>query len=1168
MSSSLQGKPDSQRRHVSNEEAAVFPENARPTDESLTVISKTNPVVEPTPSNSDKIIDLSRKPVSPEAIVESLRGKRLAHFELIEPIGVGGMAAVIRARDTQLDRIVALKILPPEMALEQENIQRFHQEARAAAKLDHENIGRVFYCGEDQGLHFIAFEFVEGQNLRTILEKRGRLPVPEAIRLIVQIAAGLEHAATRGVVHRDVKPSNIIITSAGQAKLVDMGLARNMEPRSERDLTQSGMTLGTFDYISPEQALEPREADSRSDIYSLGCTLYHMLTGQPPVPEGTPAKKLQFHQHHAPVDPRDIDPAIPKEMVAILGKMMSKNPKDRYQRPIHLVHHLMQLGHKLGITEGLPEVILVSDAGLPGEPRSRPVLLVGLALAALVAVVLLVSLTGEPAKVVSGTFAGSGGDNPPFKPGGEIKIPKPKASHPEVVRNRKDLEEVLKDTSAKFIKAKIETTKPIDLDGLVFKGDKNQKLELWSDSVEDAIVCLHYEDSDKPIGLVFSGGEEVVLRGIKFELASETTPTQPVAIIAVRGVKKLRIERCIFVQTKVPGIPAPSSTPGSVPRVHLASLLIDAPKDADNPAPIVEIKDCLFDSHGAGGQMAVAINGAADVRVTDSAFKPHGAFFQFREKCTEENTLVSLEHCEGFVVLGPALRFNKGASAHVRNERSGFFRPTGALAPNTGLPEPGLIFLGTDAHLRYEGQGNLYHNLNALVERKKEPLIAVAEEFQEFLRKNKNGSSDKESRHLNQAASPLYYHENPLGRSDNLAFLLKAEHYKQVGLRSTWSGPLPALPNVVVVKKSPEKIVDPGTDLSKPGTYKDLHAALAVAEDGDVIFIKHGASRDVKVAVELRPGISVTLKPFDEDYQPRLIFDTGFAADKDSALFTIKRGSGKLHIKNMEILLTPELADYQSQSMFRLGESAHLVFNNCVLTMRPTNGVKCHVVTFVDLDGMVKMGAGSGSSAKVEFHECFIRGAGDLISLRGSRILPVELNDCLVALDGSLLDIKATDKAMPMEVGVRWKMKRSSVFTAKSVFALHSMAAKCLMETNANVENCLLASLVPAMPAILFEMNPDRPEDMDKCFKWHGTKNYFANFDVLKVGAWKASDLDMKSDTGTLTFPKLDKAMPQKLWDATPDWFRPAETELQQIRNFGISEEVEKRLLPPPLPDE
>src|SRR5258708_39453620 len=121
------------------------------------------------------------------------------------------MAAVLRARDTQLDRTVALKILPPEMATDPENIRRFHQEARAAPRLDHENIARVFFCGEDQGLHFIAFEYVEGDNLQTLLEKRGHVPAPEAISYILQISTGLAHAAARFVVHRDIKPSNIII---------------------------------------------------------------------------------------------------------------------------------------------------------------------------------------------------------------------------------------------------------------------------------------------------------------------------------------------------------------------------------------------------------------------------------------------------------------------------------------------------------------------------------------------------------------------------------------------------------------------------------------------------------------------------------------------------------------------------------------------------------------------------------------------------------------------------------------------------------------------------------------------------------------------------------------------------------------------------------------------
>src|SRR4029077_10032469 len=192
---------------------------------------------------------------------------------------------------------------------------------------------------------------------------------------MLQIATGLAHAAARGVVHRDIKPSNIIISSNGRAKLVDMGLARSLDPNTDGGLTQSGVTLGTFDYISPEQALEPRDADVRSDIYSLGCTFYHMLTGHPPVPEGTAAKKLHHHQNLAPLDPRQLNPDVPDDVAAVLARMMAKNPRDRYQRAEHLVMHLIQVAQKVGAPAEVPESLLFVDAPLPTAPRHRPVLL-------------------------------------------------------------------------------------------------------------------------------------------------------------------------------------------------------------------------------------------------------------------------------------------------------------------------------------------------------------------------------------------------------------------------------------------------------------------------------------------------------------------------------------------------------------------------------------------------------------------------------------------------------------------------------------------------------------------------------------------------------------------------------------------------------------------------
>jgi serine/threonine protein kinase len=158
----------------------------------------------------------------------------------------------------------------------------------------------------------------------------------------------LNHAAERGVVHRDIKPSNILITPDGRAKIVDMGLARQLDSEAVNGgVTQSGVTLGTFDYISPEQALDPRRADVRSDIYSLGCTFYHALTGRPPVPEGTAARKLRAHQNEEPLDPRELNSAIPDELAAVLARMMAKDPTQRYQTPLELIAHLKGLVERL-----------------------------------------------------------------------------------------------------------------------------------------------------------------------------------------------------------------------------------------------------------------------------------------------------------------------------------------------------------------------------------------------------------------------------------------------------------------------------------------------------------------------------------------------------------------------------------------------------------------------------------------------------------------------------------------------------------------------------------------------------------------------------------------------------------------------------------------------------
>ncbi|HQU41688.1 MAG: hypothetical protein B7Z73_01745 [Planctomycetia bacterium 21-64-5] len=289
------------------------------------------------------------RPTGPQELAKQLAGERLNHFQLLHYVGGGGMGAVFKALDTMLNREVALKVLSRDQGAEEDTRRRFQNEAQSAARLDHENIARVYYVGEDRGLNYIVFEFIEGVNLRELVEQKRTLPLPEALSYTLQIAYALAHASSREVVHRDIKPSNIIITGGSRAKLVDMGLARLHQVQPDgQDLTASGVTLGTFDYISPEQARDPRSADVRSDIYSLGCTLYYMLTGRPPFPDGTVLQKLLQHNSDAPPDPREFDPSLPPGVSALVGKMLAKDPLRRYQAPSDLVADLLLLADQIG----------------------------------------------------------------------------------------------------------------------------------------------------------------------------------------------------------------------------------------------------------------------------------------------------------------------------------------------------------------------------------------------------------------------------------------------------------------------------------------------------------------------------------------------------------------------------------------------------------------------------------------------------------------------------------------------------------------------------------------------------------------------------------------------------------------------------------------------------
>jgi serine/threonine protein kinase len=273
----------------------------------------------------------------------SRRTERIGKYEILGHIATGGMGVIYKALDVDLDRFVALKVLPADLAAQQMTLVRFQREARAAAQLRHENIVAIFDVGESNGTYFIALEYIEGTDLQDYINRKCRLDPEEARQIMIQATRALVHAHENGIVHRDIKPSNFLLTHKDNrliVKLTDFGLAIRHENDAEFRITRDKTTVGTVDYMSPEQARDSRSADIRSDIYSLGCTFYHMLAGLAPFGKGTLPERIIQHMKTAPPDVRKLNKSVPEYLVAIINRMLAKKPDDRYQNPTTLLHDL------------------------------------------------------------------------------------------------------------------------------------------------------------------------------------------------------------------------------------------------------------------------------------------------------------------------------------------------------------------------------------------------------------------------------------------------------------------------------------------------------------------------------------------------------------------------------------------------------------------------------------------------------------------------------------------------------------------------------------------------------------------------------------------------------------------------------------------------------------
>jgi serine/threonine protein kinase len=274
-------------------------------------------------------------------------GFSVNEYKILDRLGKGRMAGVYKARH-RLGQVVAIKILPPSKAREPNLLARFQREASLAIRLKHPNIVRAFQVGLADGLHYLVMEYLEGETLQDVLDRRGKLPPAEAARVIHQALQGLQHIHQQGLIHRDLKPANLMLvgprggadtTLQATVKILDIGLGRALsevgfvDQAYDPGLTGEGVLLGTPDYMAPEQARDARAADIRADVYSLGCVLYHCLTGQPPFPDVNVISQMIRHATEQPRPLKDLNPAVPDGLQQIVNWMLAKDPAGRYPTP-------------------------------------------------------------------------------------------------------------------------------------------------------------------------------------------------------------------------------------------------------------------------------------------------------------------------------------------------------------------------------------------------------------------------------------------------------------------------------------------------------------------------------------------------------------------------------------------------------------------------------------------------------------------------------------------------------------------------------------------------------------------------------------------------------------------------------------------------------------------
>ena len=1086
------------------------------------------------------VITQNRSPFSPPAPLPliatgesaSIANRRLGHFELIEAIGSGGMAAVLKARDLELGRIVALKILPPEAARDIESVNRFKQEARAAAMLDHENVARVYYCGEDQGLHFIAFEFVEGDNLRVLIDRRGTISPVDCIRYMIQVAAGLNHAAERGVVHRDIKPSNIIITPDGRAKIVDMGLARHLDSLAVNGgVTQSGVTLGTFDYISPEQALDPRRADVRSDLYSLGCAFYHALTGRPPVPEGTAAKKLYAHQNIEPPDPRLLNPSIPDALAAILSGMMVKNPDQRYQTPTALIADLkglmehMKLGTDGLTSDSVVQAVPATQSVLPEPPRVQLSWVLCATAVAIAIAAFAMSSGGSGSRSLPPPWVNENSHQKDEAASGLLPLG---SARPEQtlddgtlkIRTGQELVQALAKPDLKIKKLQLDAGE-YDLTDTLETNESWKTLELVGSSHGLTTIKLAVSARE---GLLIRA-DSLVIRGIRFVLQHDQSPVEgvvglghPVGL-SIQSTGQVTLQNCSVYD------PSCSFFDSSAKKDKKEedAIAVSIASTSDTMPIKVTVTGCAFAPAG----IALLLTARSEVLVEDCGFASRTALqivASKEERGDTAPTAVKLFR-SSFMLDPECSAVETGSLADVtagycifasigKAQTTTPASPMGSVLTITNAKPEGITFAGIS------GQKNAFYRVNPMLFNGGVDTQSMTLETW----KKKTRGEDKDTVALVQRPwaqtdlssafahnkepwsvfalridkePAVFVEENPpkvvvLGAQfhhDPSAIKFRGQAYPTI---PSWP---PARPRL---NEPTQKVWIPG---SKEGSSSELQYLLRTVGADDTILIQSNDLIPIET-IELRPRTSasdfrVTFKPAP-GYKPILTAPTQ-GITLDQPLFRLM--SGQVTFEGIQFLLKPSLPrnPFKVSAVTIVGGKA-CTFTDCVFTLAEEDDRVASVVRITDPEQIMAMAEGTSRPVpEITFNQCVIRGKGRGVWVSVSRPVKVELTQTLAAIDGPLFLSEPGGKAV---AGARSSLKLNHVtaFVGGSLVEMRGartgeMRTSGLVPLDVYADDCLFAA-VPGAGQPLVELDGVDPTDVKSVLEWEarGTNRY-ANFE-------------------------------------------------------------------------